>query len=377
MNFQGEMERLEGLFRSPKENESEIMRIYFNIIKTGGSDASNVIPFLNQKAVHLLSPQVIDILNKNRLDAYGYLLVAHNMWDLEDIKDDLLKGDVLANAIPPNTIRKLKSQLGHSSSTTTTTSTATLSAIPRQLNPMETLITSDTIPIAPQTTYQPHQHEEMVITSGENVREHGEITSRLPIQIRNLCTNKETIEGLILLKLPLKMESTFEGASSIVKRFSFGEPDTSTNRKSKTILLMGATGSGKTTMINAMINYVLGVEWDDPFRFLLVDEQVIGASQANSQTQKVTAYDIHYKEGFRIPFSLTIVDTPGFGDTGGMGRDKEITSAIQEFFENSNGIQVKLQHLVNLNKIKLKSEFNNAGIGCRRFRRPIRTGPSH
>jgi GTP-binding protein EngB required for normal cell division len=375
MNFQGEMERLEELFRSPKGNESEIMRIYYTLTKTGGSHASNIIPILNQKAVHLLSPQVVDMLNKFRLDAYGYLLVAHNMWVLEDIKDDLLNGEVLANAIPPNTIRKLKTQLGLSSATTTT---ITPSAIPRQQNPMEAMMTSDTIPIAPQTTYQPHQHEEMVITSGENVREHGGISSRLPIQIENLCENTGTIEGMNLLKLPLKIESAFEGASSIVKRFSFGKPDTSTNRKRKTILLMGATGSGKTTWINAMINYVLGVEWDDPFRFKLVDEQVIGASQAHSQTQKVTAYDIHYKEGFRIPFSLTIVDTPGFGDTGGMGRDKEITSAVQEFFENSNGIQVKQHHLINLIKIKLQYDFlKNAGIGCRRFCRPIRTGPSH
>jgi hypothetical protein len=324
------MERLEELLRNPKGNESEIIRIYYTITKMGDSDASNVIPILNQKAILVLSPEVVDILKKFRLDAFGYLLVAHNMLDLEDIKDDLLNGDVLANATPPNTIRKLKTQLGLSSATTTT---ITPSAIPRQQNPMEN--------IKAQSTYQPDEPEETV-TSDENERENGGISSRLPIQIRNLCTNTRTIEGITLLKLPLKIESTFEGASSIVKRFSFGEPDTSTNRKRKTILLMGATGSGKTTMINAMINYVLGVEWDDPFRFLLVDEQVIGASQAHSQTQEVTAYDIHYTKGFRIPFSLTIVDTPGFGDTGGMGRDKEITSAVREFFENSNGIQVKL-----------------------------------
>ena len=102
---------------------------------------------------------------------------------------------------------------------------------------------------------------------------------------------------------------------------------------------MGETGSGKTTMINAMINYVLGVEFEDDFRFKLVDEQV-NQNQAHSQTQGVTAYDLHHQNGFRIPFSLTIVDTPGFGDTRGTERDKEITTAIHDFFKHQNGIQV-------------------------------------
>ncbi|KZR96286.1 Uncharacterized protein APZ42_009463, partial [Daphnia magna] len=122
--------------------------------------------------------------------------------------------------------------------------------------------------------------------------------------------------GMILYKLPLNRSSTFSGASSIVRRFSFGEPDPSGSKTCKTILLMGATGSGKTTMINAMINYVLGVRWDDPFRFILIDKDV--TSEAFSQTREVTAYDIHYRNGFRVPYSLTIVDTPGFGDTEGI-----------------------------------------------------------
>ncbi len=103
---------------------------------------------------------------------------------------------------------------------------------------------------------------------------------------------------------------------------------------------MGETGSGKTTMINAMINFILGVEWEDDFRFVLVDEQVRGASQAHSQTQEVTAYDLHYQDGFRIPFSLTIVDTPGFGDTRGFAQDKKITSAIETLLTQENGIEV-------------------------------------
>jgi septin family protein len=103
---------------------------------------------------------------------------------------------------------------------------------------------------------------------------------------------------------------------------------------------MGATGSGKTTWINAMINYVLGVEWEDDFRFVLVDEDVRGGTQAHSQTQGVTAYDLRYRDGFRIPFSLTIIDTPGFGDTAGIKRDKEITLDIENLFRDKNGIEV-------------------------------------
>ena len=112
---------------------------------------------------------------------------------------------------------------------------------------------------------------------------------------------------------------------------------------------MGETGAGKTTMVNAMINYVLGVEREDNFRFKLVDEQV-QINTAHSQTQGVTAYDIHYREGFRIPFSLTIVDTPGFGSTKGLESDKEITSAIEKFFHDKNGIQVSLIEILILLK---------------------------
>lgn len=37
----------------------------------------------------------------------------------------------------------------------------------------------------------------------------------------------------------------------------------------KTIILVGATGSGKSTLVDAIVNYVMGVNFDDPFRFAL------------------------------------------------------------------------------------------------------------
>ena len=101
----------------------------------------------------------------------------------------------------------------------------------------------------------------------------------------------------------------------------------------KVIMVLGATGAGKTTMINSIANYILGVQWEDEFRFKLVMEAERGTkSQAHSQTRWITAYSFHRMEGSTIPYTLTIVDTPGFGDTEGLERDKTIASQIKEFF---------------------------------------------
>jgi len=102
--------------------------------------------------------------------------------------------------------------------------------------------------------------------------------------------------------------------------FAVGKPTDSVAHK--TILLVGATGSGKSTLVDAMVNYILGVKWDDPFRFQVVpDEKQCG-------TRCVTSYTIHHTEGMTIPYTLTIIDTPGFGDEGTM-------KTICEFFVHS------------------------------------------
>ncbi|KAL3055780.1 hypothetical protein OYC64_018466 [Pagothenia borchgrevinki] len=119
------------------------------------------------------------------------------------------------------------------------------------------------------------------------------------------------------------------------RRFRFGK--TQPGIRNRTIMVLGATGAGKTTLINGMINYILGVEWEDPYRFMLVDEDQ-SKSQAESQTSEVTVYKINHQEGFKIPSSLTIVDTPGFGDTRGIKRDKEITEQIRNLFSSERGV---------------------------------------
>ncbi|XP_034084302.1 uncharacterized protein LOC117554152 [Gymnodraco acuticeps] len=120
------------------------------------------------------------------------------------------------------------------------------------------------------------------------------------------------------------------------KKFSFGK-ESKTVKTNRTVMVLGATGAGKSTLINGMVNYILGIEWEDPYRFKLVDEDQ-SRSQAESQTSEVTVYKINHQEGFKSPSSLTVVDTPGFGDTRGIQRDKEITEQIRNLFSSKNGI---------------------------------------
>ncbi|XP_031420957.1 uncharacterized protein LOC116220034 [Clupea harengus] len=107
--------------------------------------------------------------------------------------------------------------------------------------------------------------------------------------------------------------------------------------QNKVILLLGSTGAGKTTLVNVMINYILGVKWEDQYRFKLIHE-VTNKSQAESQTSVVTSYELYNQPGFQIPYSLTIIDTPGFGDTRGMAQDKLITEQVKSFLCSPLGV---------------------------------------
>ena len=131
-----------------------------------------------------------------------------------------------------------------------------------------------------------------------------------------------------IYKLQMKEELTNE-RKKIAKR-SIGEPG-QCQGKEKVLLVIGATGSGKSTLINGMANYIMGVKWEDDFRFqLVIDDPKV--SKSRSQTQYITAYTFYPMEGSALSSKLTVIDTPGFGDSEGLKRDKEITKQINEFF---------------------------------------------
>ena len=107
-------------------------------------------------------------------------------------------------------------------------------------------------------------------------------------------------------------------------------------------MIVGMTGAGKYLLINNIINFIYGVDYTDNFRFkLIVEDEESNERDARSSISHVqsmaswlSAFILHHQKGFRIPFSITLIDTPGFGDTRGFSYDEVIVRQIKDYFTN-------------------------------------------
>ncbi|XP_039460719.1 uncharacterized protein LOC120435350 [Oreochromis aureus] len=103
------------------------------------------------------------------------------------------------------------------------------------------------------------------------------------------------------------------------------------NKINKTILLVGERGAGKSTLINALLSYTMGVKREDEVWFQIVSEE-------KSQTSDVIVYEIFGFEDETLPYSLTIIDTPGYGDTRGLEHDDIISERLLDLFRSDDGV---------------------------------------
>jgi hypothetical protein len=137
--------------------------------------------------------------------------------------------------------------------------------------------------------------------------------------------NKIDIYSVPLIKLTRNC-SKFE-------RFSFGNP--CGQAEQRTVLVIGTNGRSKAKFINGIVNFFFNVEKEDNFRFQLIDEMI------NLHKNCFKIYEIHYTNGFRFPFSLTIIVSPQIYDSKELEylRKPNIVEIFQEFLECIDGIK--------------------------------------
>ncbi|XP_039537216.1 uncharacterized protein LOC120485489 [Pimephales promelas] len=120
------------------------------------------------------------------------------------------------------------------------------------------------------------------------------------------------------------------GTDKKVRQWTYGRRDR--NKQNKVILMVGETGAGKTTMMNTMINYILGVKFEDQEFYQITDEEK-HKDQSQSQTSEITVYEAFVEEN---PTSLTIIDTPGYGHSEGYEKDEEISKYLTRLFSDKD-----------------------------------------
>lgn len=293
-NEQPELEHLERLMQHPSGNRDKILHAVRDLAQHEPL-SPKLRELLNKASIQILPEDLAGLLKKFNLSAYYSLLVANSVLTIEDAKDYVQEeGNVLKEHLSRTAFKKLKKGLEGYSKV----------AADKAIN--------DVFQYQPTNNNNPDQS--------------------------SLNNNLVSSESRVKLDIhPLQPTEVVDSAKS--RRFIFGKRTDCVN---KTVLLIGETGAGKSTLINSLANFIMGVQWEDSFRYQLVVDPVIG-TQAQSQTKKITIYEFTENPMMPIPYALTIIDTPGYMDTEDRQVDSETTESIRQLFQEDMFIRVSFK----------------------------------
>ncbi|XP_064096742.1 uncharacterized protein LOC135208467 [Macrobrachium nipponense] len=152
--------------------------------------------------------------------------------------------------------------------------------------------------------------------------------------INEYCSLSKEEEGLSIYELKTIQKQKDE--ENKIQILSIG-PENSEPIKS--VLLMGETGAGKTRIINAMVNHLYGVTFEDTYRFFFKDQlEYNDKNPTESQTDYITAYIIYHQNGMLGKSNYMLIDTPGFGDTRSEYHQKLAMDHLRTFLTEDYGI---------------------------------------
>ena len=166
-----------------------------------------------------------------------------------------------------------------------------------------------------------------------------ETTKVIDIAKKNKIFLKSKNEPKLNNSIKIKRNSIYE--YYLYKNSKFNEEE---ERNCVSILLVGETGTGKTTFLNSLINFILNVNYTNKYRYLLVNNKD-SENTFSSQTKEVNIYYIKSHNNYP---PIKIIDTPGFGDTSGHEFDRKIAKMIYE----------KFQEIKELNSICIICKYN-------------------